>query len=468
MKVVIVGCGKVGYNLAESISKENNDVIIIDRNPETLSKAEENLDVMCIKGNGVSTNILIELGIDKVDLLIAVTSSDEVNMVCCLTAKKLGVNHTIARIRDPEYARELFLLKEELDLDMIINPEQAAADEIARSLHFPVAINVENFARGRVKMAEIKVTSDMDINGMELRYISSKIYGSVLVGVVIRNSEVIIPKGDFKILENDVIYIIGRSSTVYGFCKKISRSSQKIKNVMMIGGGRIAYYLTNMLLEMGTKVKIIEMEEEKCRELAELLPDTLVIHGDGTDEELLRSENIQDMDGFISLTGMDEENLMSALLAKQNGVKKVVSKISRMNYINIVKGVGIDNVICPKLITTNQILKYVRGSKVESLYRITEGQAEIVEFIAGDSSNYLNIPLKKLKIPKDVIVATIVRKNEIVIPHGNDIIKSGDRVIVITRNKNASNLDEVIDKTSGGIQDELQNSIKKLGNIINI
>jgi trk system potassium uptake protein len=468
MKAVIVGCGKVGYNLAESISKENYDVIVIDKNAETLRKAEENLDVMCIKGNGVSTNILLEAGIDEADLLIAVTNSDEINMVSCLTAKKLGVAHTIARIRDPEYARELSLLKEELDLDMVINPEQAAADEIARSLHFPLAINVENFAKGRVKLAEIKVTSDMDICDLKLKDMPSKSYGSILVGVVVRDGKVIVPRGEFQIKDNDSVYVIGKSSSVYNFCKKISKAPQRMKNVMIIGGGRIAYYLTRLLTDMGTKAKIVEMDKEMCINLSEVLPDTLIIHGDGTDEELLRSENIQEMDGCVSITGMDEENLMSALMAKQNGVRRVVAKISRMNYISIVKSVGIDNVICPKLITTNQILKYVRGNKVESLYRIIEGQAEILEFIAGDSGEYLNIPLKKLKLNDDIIVATIVRKDEIVIPHGNDVIKKGDRVIVITKDKNISNLNEIVDKSSGGIQYELQNSIKKLGHLINI
>ncbi len=451
MKIIIIGAGKVGYNLAESLSKSNHDVIIIDKNHVALSKAEENLEVLCIRGSGVSTNILMEAGIDTTDLLIAVTSSDEVNMVCCLTAKKLGVKQTIARIRDPEYAQELSLLKEELDLDLIINPEQAAAEEIANVLNFPIAINVENFAKGRVKMVEIKATKEMGIIGEPLKGINNKLISSILIGVVIRNEEVIVPNGDFIIEENDSIYVIGKPSNLYNFCKLSDKCPQKIRNVMIAGGGRIAIYLAKILTEMDIKVKLIEFDREKCVQLSELLPEVLVIHGDGTDEELLKSENISDMDGFIAMTGMDEENLMSALLAKQNGVKKVIAKVSRVNYVNIIKSLGIDSVISPKLITTNHILKFVRGNNIESLYRIIEGQAEITEIIADSSSTILNTKIKKLGLPKDVIIATIVRKKEVVIPHGNDVIREGDRVIVISKNKNISSLNEVAANSAGGI-----------------
>ncbi len=451
MKIIIIGAGKVGYSLAESLSKSNYDVIIIDKNYAALSKAEENLEVLCIRGSGVSTSILMEAGIDTTDLLIAVTSSDEVNMVCCLTAKKLGVKHTIARIRDPEYAKELSLLKEELDLDLIINPEQAAAEEIANVLNFPIAINVENFAKGRVKMVEMKAAQDMGIVGVPLRELANRIISSVLIGVVIRDEEVIVPNGDFVIQEDDRICVIGKPSSLYNFCKMSGKCPQRIKNVMIAGGGRIAIYLAKLLLEMDIKVKLVEIDRDICLHLSEILPEALVIHGDGTDEELLKSENISDMDGFVAMTGMDEENLMSALLAKQNGVMKVIAKVSRANYINIIKNLGIDSVISPKLITTNHILKFIRGNNVESLYRIIEGHAEITEFIADASSSLLNIKIKKLGLPKDVIIATIVRKKEVVIPHGNDVIKEGDRVIIISKNKNISSLDEVAANSVGGL-----------------
>lgn len=468
MRVIIIGAGKVGYNLALNLSKENHDVVIIDNDQETLNRAEENLDVLCIKGNGVSTHILLEAGIQDTNLLIAVTNSDEINMVCCLTAKKLGAPNTIARIRDPEYAHELTMLKEEIGLDMVINPEHAAADEIARNISFPAAVNVESFAKGRVKMIEVKVTEDMPIAGVKLKDMSSKIPHPILVGAVVRNGEVIVPNGEFQIETDDSVYILGNPSGIMNFFKGWSQYSNKVRNVMIVGAGRIAYYLTKLLYEMGAKVKIIEINREKCTEFAELLPHTLLINGDGTDEEVLLSENIGEMDVFISLTGMDEENLISALIAKQNGAKRVVSKISRMNYMGVVSKLGIDNVICPKIITTNQILKYVRGNSIESLYRIVEGQAEILEFISKEDSEILNIPLKKLKLPKDVLVATIVRKDEVVIPRGNDVIRKGDRVIIIIKNNKISDLDELLKVPTGGIQVELQNGIKKLGNFINM
>jgi len=468
MKIIVIGAGKVGYTIAESLSNEDNDVTIVDKNMEALRKAEDNLDVLCIKGNGASTSVLLEAGVEGTDLLIAVTNSDEVNMVCCLTAKKLGAASTAARIRDPQYAKELLLLKEEVGLDLVINPEYAVADEIARSINFPYALNIENFAKGRVKMVELKVSSDMPIVGSKLRDTAFKNHPSILVGAAVRNGEVYIPSGDFEIKENDVIYLIGKPSSIYGFCQIVGKSPQKCKNIMILGGGRIAYYLTNLLSGMGMKCKIIEIDKQKCTELSELLPNALIINADGTDQEVLLSENIKDMDAFIAVTGMDEENLLSSLLAKQNGVKKVIAKISRANYVDIVKTLGIDNVISPKLIVANQILKYVRGNKIESLYRIIEGQAEIIEFIANGSSNFLNVPIKSLNLPKDTVVATIVRKNELVIPHGSDAIKKGDRVIIITKQHNLDCLNELSYSLNGGIQNELRNGIKKLGNIISL
>lgn len=468
MKIIIIGAGKVGYTLAENLVNEDHDVTIVDKNPGTVEKVDENLDAMCIRGNGVSANILLEAGVEEADLLIAVTGSDEVNMVCCLTAKKLGVHHTIARVRDPEYAHELSLLKEQLGLDVVINPEYAAAEEIARTLSFSSAINVESFAKGRVRMIDLKVTPDMNIAGKSIRDIDRDTDSTVLIGVIVRDGEVIVPNGNTVIETNDDIYIIGKPSSVYNFCKVYGKHPQRIRNVMILGGGRITYYLTKLLGEMGIKTKIVEIDKDRCIELSELLPNTLIINGDGTEEEVLRSENINDMDGFITATGIDEENLMSSLIAKKMGVKKIITKISRTNYINIVRDIGLESVISPKLITANQILKYVRGRAVESLLRIIDGQAEIMEFVVNESSRLLNKPLKELGIPDNVIIATIVRNKEVVVPHGNDVIKKGDRIIVISKDKNIASLYDLVATIGGGVQNELRNGIKKLGDIINM
>ncbi|OGO77804.1 MAG: Trk system potassium transport protein TrkA [Clostridiales bacterium GWB2_37_7] len=448
MRIIIIGAGKVGYFLAENLCKQNH-VTIIDRNMNALRKAEENLDVLCIKGSGVSTSVLLEAGIKQANLLIAVTSTDEVNMVCCLTGKKLGAAQTIARIRDPEYAQDLSLLKEELDLDMVVNPEQAAADEIARSMNFSTAMNVESFAKGRVRLVEIKITKDMALAGMKLNDIPSRFSSQILIGVIVRGEDIIIPDGEKVIEEDDSIYVIGKSSNIYSFCKLVGKSPVKLKNVMIMGGGRIAIYLANLLMEMDIKVKILEIDKEKCIELSEMLPESLIINGDGSDEELLQSENISNMDAFIAMTGIDEENIMSALIAKQNGAKKVIAKISRLNYVNVAQNLGIDSVISPKLITSNQILTYVSRNNVETLHRIIEGKAEIIEFIVERNSKIINTKLKNLKLPKDVIIATIVRKSEIVIPHGDDTIKEGDRVIIIAKNKNITELNDIISNNRG-------------------
>ena len=450
MKIIIIGDGKVGYSLAESLSKENNDVTIIDKDPEALKKASEFLDVMCIRGNGVSTSILMEAGVSEADLLIAATTSDEMNMVCCLTGKKLGADHTIARIRDPEYAGELSILKRDLGLDMVINPEQACANEIARVLSYPSAVNVESFSKGRVELVEIKVTAEMSIAGVKLQDIAGKVSSSVLIGAVQRADEVIIPKGNFQIMADDQIYVIGKPSNIFDFCVRIGIYAQKVRNVMIIGGGRIAYYLAGYLEEIGMKSKIIEIDRDRCLELSELLPSTLIINGDGSDETVLYSENLNDMDAFVSLTGRDEENLMAALFAKQNGVHKVVAKINRVNYTSVIKTLGIDSVLSPKQITANGIVRFVRGLKnalenpVETLYKIVDGRAEAVEFIANQSTKFLNVPLKDLRLVQGVLVAAIVRKNEIIIPHGKDVIKQGDSVILIVKDKQFSDFNDII------------------------
>lgn len=454
MKIIIVGDGKVGYSLAETLSQEDNDIIVIDKSDEALRKASENLDVMCVRGSGVSARVMIEAGVRQADLVIAATSRDELNMVCCLTAKRLGAGHTVARIRDPEYTDELSILKHELGLDLVINPEQAAAGEIAQLLRFPSAVNIEVFARGRVEIVEI-LADDTPIVGMQLKNIHRAISSDILIGAVLRGEDLVIPNGDFEIQKGDILYVVGSPSSVYNFCRQIGKCTQKIRNIMVVGGGRIAYYLVQLLRKNDMKVKIVDNNRERCLELTELLPDTLIIHGDGSDESLLLSENVRDMDAFISLTGNDEVNLMMAFTAKQLSVGKVVAKVTRTDYPHVIKTMGIDNIINPKLITTNHIVRYVRGLKnaignpIETLYRIINGKAEAIEFIAGTSTRFLNVPLKKLRLVENTLVAAIARKGKIIIPHGNDSIRLGDSVIVVTMNSGLTDLNEIL--APGGI-----------------
>ncbi|HHY64441.1 MAG TPA: Trk system potassium transporter TrkA [Clostridiaceae bacterium] len=455
MKIIIIGDGKVGYSLAEHLSQEDHDVTIIDKDPEALRKASESLDVMCVRGNGVSTRIMMEAGIKTADLLIAATSSDEMNMVCALTGKKLGAKHTVARIRDPEYANELSVLKAELGLDLVINPEQAASREIGRLLRFPPATDVEHFAKGRIEFIEIRTNHNMPIIGIPLKDLPSRIAGNILIGAVERGDEVIIPNGDFVIKSGDILYIVGKPSDITEFCKQIGLLTQKIKNVMVVGGGRVAHYLALLLRQIDMKVKIIEIDRERCIELSEMLPDALIINGDGTDQAFLESENLCDMDAFVALTGRDEENLISALLAKQCGVKKVIAKITRINNPAVYTVLGVDSIVNPKLITANYILRFVRGlnsalnNPANTVYKIINGKAEVLEFTATKSLRFLNIPLKNLRLVNGVIIGAIARKNEIIIPHGDDCVRLGDNVLVIAVNKRIVDLNEVIASVGG-------------------
>jgi TrkA-N domain./TrkA-C domain. len=457
MKIIIIGDGKVGYSLAETLSQDKNDVTIIDKNDEALKKASENLDVMCIRGSGVSASVMIEAGVKDADLVIAATSSDELNMVSCLAAKKLGAAHTVARIRDPEYTNELSMLKHELGLDAVINPEQAAAREIARLLRFPSAVNVETFARGRVELVEIMADEETPVVGMKIKNISRTFSSNILIGAVLRGEELVIPNGEFEIQEGDTLYIIGSPESVFDFCRLIGKCKQEIKNIMVIGGSRVAYYLVQDIKKTNMKVKIIESSRERCMELSELLPGTLIINGDGSDEDLLLSENLHEMDALVTLTGRDEENLMIAFSGKQHGVGKVIAKVTKTNYPNVIKKMGIDNIINPKRITADYIVRYVRGMKnafgtpIETLYRIIGGKAEVIEFIAGPSTRFLNVPLRKLKMVENTLVAAIVRKGQIIIPHGNDSITKDDNVIIVTMNSGLTDLNEIL--ASGGLSE---------------
>lgn len=470
MRIIIIGDGKVGYSLAQYLSQEDYDVTVIDKRVDVLQKTIDTLDVRCIKGNGVSTRILMEAGVNGADLLIAVTDSDEMNMVCCLTAKKLGAEHTIARIRDPEYASELSLLKEELGLSMVINPEQAAAFEIAKHFKYPYAVNIESYYKGRVDMVGIRVTCKHSIINMKVQEIAKKYAFPVLISAVERNNEVLLPDGNFEIIENDIIHIIGKPADAFNFCNAIGTPFHKMKNILIIGGGRISYYLTKAIDDMGMKVKIIERDMNSCLKLTEMLPNTLIINADGTDEEILKQESISYMDSFVALTGRDEENLIAALLAKQYGVHKVIAKITHLNY-TAVNRLGLDTIISPKTITAHNILKYVRGLKnaqgtsVDSIYRIINDQAEAIIFKTNENTKALNIPLSQLRLNRGVIIATILRQNQIIIPRGGEAIRLGDRIIAITKKSNYKDINDI---TDGGRLNELQNSVKKLRDNINL
>lgn len=429
MRIIIIGAGKVGYQIAETLSRENFDVVVIDQDEHVITRINEHLDVLTLCSNGLVGQPLKQLAVSETDIVIAVTESDEGNMLACLSAKNLGAGTTIARIRNPEYASDLAVSQEQLSIDYIINPERSTAYEISRMLTFSPAGMVEDFARGKVQMVAIPVDETTHLHDTPIR--DFHILGNILVAAIIRKGEFIIPRGDHVIMNGDTIYIIGQKPEILRFCKNIGKTPKKAGNVMILGGGRIAYYLAENLHLLGISVKIIEQDMVRCKELSEKLPNALIINGDGTDVDLLNSENIEKMDAFIGLTGMDEENVLLCLLAKQMGVKKVISKVSRTNYIPLVETIGVDAAITPSMITAGEILRYIRGDRVMSLFLLLGGAAEIMELDAHPQSDAVGKHIKDMNFPKDAIITTIVRKGKVIIPHGGDFIKANDRVIVL-------------------------------------
>ena len=438
MKIVIAGDGKVGFTLSQQLAKEGHDIVIIDNNEAVLNNSSNTLDVNCIKGNGANYKIQQEAGVQEADLMIAVTSRDELNIICCLIAKKLGAKHTIARIRNPEYSDEMSFIKDELGLSMTVNPEAAAAAEIARILQFPSAIKVDSFSRGKVELAEFKIMPNSALKGMAIHTLYAKYRIRILICAIQRKGEVLIPNGDICLQEGDKVTITASPRNMTDFFRQIGILMHKIKTVMIVGGGKIAYYLCNQISAQGMKVKIIEIDPEQCSQLTDLLPRAMVINADGSDQEVLNEEGIGEVDAFVALTNMDEENVIISMYAIARGVDKVITKINHLTFTEIMEHAGIDCIISPKYITANQIIRYVRamqnswGSNVETMTKIVDNQVEALEFRVRESFRGLNIPLKDIELKKDVLVACINRRGQIIIPDGKDTIQQGDSVIVVT------------------------------------
>lgn len=452
VRIIIVGDGKVGYTLAEHLSMEEHDVTIIDRNEVALRRATENLDVMCIKGNGASLAILEQAGVERTDVFIAVTTNDEMNMVCCLTAKKLGAKHTAARIRDPGYAHEIRRLQQQLDINLVINPEQSTAAEILRLLRFPSANVIDTFTRGRVELIGFRAQAADPIVGVRLSGLKKKIAAPVLICAVERGDRVYIPRGDFEIQPDDRVCVMGDPPAITAFFKALGRMTGVVRDVMIVGGGRIAHYLARDALATGIRPTVIEIEPRVCEQLAEALPGTTVIAGDGTEQDLLEAENIRNTEAFVALTGRDEDNLMLSLFALQCGVRKVIAKANRQNYNSVVRNLGLESVVSPKEITANHILHFVRGlensqgSGVETLYRILDGRVEALEFVVKKDTRHLGKKLKDLPLRTDLLVGVITRRGSALIPTGNDSLSEGDRVVIVTRHSGFTALNEIFDE----------------------
>ncbi len=438
MNIIIVGCGKVGTVLTDQLSKEDNSICVIDTNGEIVHKLTSIYDVMGVVGNGSSYNILAEAGIENADLLIAVTESDELNLLCCVIARKTGKCQTIARVRNPAYSQERHFLQQELGLSMIINPEFTAASEISHLLCFPNAIGIDIFSKGRAEMLRFRIPQDSVLNNMALKDISSRIHCDILICAVESNNKVHIPAGDFILHSGDIISIITSRKSAIDFFKRIRVRTNHVKSTMLIGGGKIAIYLANMLTRLGISVKIIEKDVNRCQELSELLPNVTIIHGDGSDESLLSEERIDQTDSFVALTNFDEENILLSLFAKKRVKSKVVTKINRLQLNEVIHNLDLDTVVYPKHLTAQRILQYVRatknsiGSNVKTLYRLYDDRVEALEFNIHENPRLTGIPLEQLNLKSDLLIGCITRKNKVIIPGGQDMILPGDSVVVVT------------------------------------
>ena len=450
MKIIVVGSGKVGYTLSEQLNDEGHEITMIDIDGDRLQNISATLDIKGIIGNGTSYHIQKEAGVENADLLIAVTNHDEINLLSCLIAKKAGNCQTIARVRSPEYYEEIAFIREELGLSMSINPELAAAEETARLLQFSSVIDVDTFSQGRVNLIRFKIPESSILSGIKIRELPSKINMNSLICILEHNGSVFIPDGNSCLEAGDIISVIlpvGRSAQ---FFQMAGVNNRRISSVMIAGGGTIAYYLTKILLKSRLKVKIIEHNLNRCKLLSELLPEAMIIYGDATDQQLLMEEGIKKTDAFVSLTDMDEENVMLSLYVNHISNARLITKINHISFEEVIKSIPIGSVIYPKNITAEHIIRYVRakqnslGSNIETLYRMCDNRVEALEFIVAENSKVTDVPLEHLKTRDNLLICSIQRGKQFIIPSGKDSIKVGDKVIVVTTHKGLTDINNII------------------------
>ena len=448
MNIVILGTGKTGEILVSNLVKENHTVTVIDEKAKNVEAILSKYDVMGVVGNGVKKSVLEEAGIGRADFFIAATSRDEVNIICCTLAKKYGVRYTVARVRDPEYYTEVGSIKEELNIDMIFNPDYETAKEISRILRFPFANSVESFAGGVASLAEFNITEDNPIIGKAIVEVVKEYETQVIYAAVRRGNKSIIPLGDFVFEEGDVITIIAKDTEITNFCKKLHIFKMPSKSVFIIGGGKTSFYLAEQLIEGGVDVTIIEHNEARSFELSNALPEATVLFGDGSDSDLLLEEKVDRSDACVTLTGMDEENAMISLYVKGLGVNKVVTKINRQSMINMVKVLGLDSVVSPLELTANKIIRFVRSrqydykGRVKKLYRISD-KAEASEFKVTEGFP-TGIPLKSMKFKKQILVGGVVRNGTFILPTGETTLELNDKIIVIAPAREITELSDIL------------------------
>lgn len=450
LRIIIVGCGKVGRTLVEQLSQEGHDITIVDRDGQKAQALANLYDIMGVQGNGASYGVLKEAGIETADLLIAVTQSDELNLLCCTVGKQVANCAAIARVRTPDYSREVGYLREKLGLAMIINPEMEAAAEAARILYLPTALEIDSFAHGQADLIKFKVPEGNVLDGMNLITLGQRIAPDILICAAERDGKVIIPRGQYIIRAGDILSFAASRAVGKKFLEDIGFKTNRVRNAMLIGGGRAAYYLARQLLSMGIQVKIIEIKRARCEELSILLPKAVIINGDGTDEELLREEGIERAEAVVALTGIDEENILLTLFARRVSEAKTITKINRITFQDVINSLDLGSVIYPKYITAEAIIRYVRAMKesmdsnIETLYHMFDHRAEAIEFRVDAASGVTDIPLKNLALKSDLLVSCIYRDGKVRIPNGFDEIRVGDTIMVVTTHTGFSDIQDIL------------------------
>lgn len=450
LNIIIVGCGKVGITLIEQLTKEGHDITLIDKDAQKIQEISNIYDIMGMAGNGASYSVQMDAGIENADLIIAVTESDELNLLCCTVAKQVGNCAAIARVRTPDYSKESGYLREKLGLTMIINPELEAAREIARILYLPTALEVNSFAHGQAELVKFKIPEKNILDGMTISMMPSKFPTNVLICAIEREGKVTIPSGDFTMHKGDIISFVAPRRSVKSFLVNIGFKTNRVKDTLIVGGSRATYYLASQLLSMGISVKIIERNKARCEELSILLPKAIIINGDGTDEELLKGEGIEGVESFVPLTGIDEENILLTLHAQQVSDTKVITKINRINFKDVISNLNLGSVVYPRYITSEAIIAYVRAKKdsmnsnIETLYHMFDHQVEAIEFRVDEASGVTDIPLKDLSLKKELLISFISRNGSILIPSGQDCIKVGDTVMIVTTHTGFKDIQDIL------------------------
>lgn len=451
LNIIIVGLGKVGGTLVEQLSKEGNDITVIDKNPAAVQAMSGIYDVMGIIGNGASYSVQMEAGIENCDLFIAVTESDELNLLCCTVAKRVSNCSAIARVRTPDYSKEVEYLREKLGLTMIINPDLEAAKEVARILYLPTTLEVNSFAHGQAELIKFKIPEGNILVNLPISQLGKAISHKVLICAVERDGEVYIPSGNFVLEEGDIISYVANRKVAKQFLNALGFNTRQVKNTMIIGGGTSAQYLADKLIHSGVSVKIIERDRARCEELSLLLPKAIIINGDGTDEELLKEEGIQSAESFVPLTGIDEENIMLTLFARQVSNAKVVTKINHITFKNVISNLDLGSIFYPRYITSEAIIAYARakknslGSNIETLYHMFDSRVEAIEFRVKNVSKVTNTPLMELSLKKNLLITFINRNGSIIIPSGQDSIHVGDTVMVVTTHTGFNDILDILE-----------------------